>query len=301
MLIKCKDIAEQELNKLENDINELIAKGDKPHALIIRVDGDKPSEKYVNNKVNKCAERNIESSIALLPNDVTMDTLIKTIEDANNNPNIHGIMLQLPLPAHLNADEAINAISPLKDIDCLTTYNVGRLLEGRSKIAPCTPQGIIDILKANKIDIEGKDVLIINRSMLVGKPLAALILDNNGTPTIAHSKTKHIFDKMLDADIIVTAVGKPNFFTEDMLTALDGYCLHYDTTKFIVDVSINFNSEGRMCGDVVRNDDFINKLDRIHVTAVPGGVGLTTVSNLLKNTVTLTKEQINSKKIKTVN
>lgn len=294
MLIKCKDIAEHELDKLTDDINLLIAKGQAPHARIIRVDGDKPSEKYVNNKVKKCAERNVESSICLLPNDVTMEKLLKTIEEANNDPNVHGIMLQLPLPAHLDADKAINAISPKKDIDCLTTYNVGRLLEGTSVIAPCTPQGIIDILKANNVDITGKDVLIINRSMLVGKPLAALILDNNGTPTIAHSKTKNIMDKMMDADIIITAVGKPNFFTEDILNVLDSFANHNNKTKFIVDVSINFNKEGKMCGDVVRNDDFINSLNNIHVTAVPGGVGLTTVANLVKNTVTLAKEQINS-------
>lgn len=294
MLIKCKDIAEHELDKLTDDINLLIAKGQAPHARIIRVDGDKPSEKYVNNKVKKCAERNVESSICLLPNDVTMKKLLETIEEANNDPNVHGIMLQLPLPAHLDADKAINAISPKKDIDCLTTYNVGRLLEGTSVIAPCTPQGIIDILKANDINITGKDVLIINRSMLVGKPLAALILDNNGTPTIAHSKTKNIMDKMMDADIIITAVGKPNFFTEDMLNVLDSFANHNNKTKFIVDVSINFNKEGKICGDVVRNDDFINSLNNIYVTAVPGGVGLTTVANLVKNTVTLAKEQINS-------
>lgn len=294
MLIKCKDIAEHELDKLTDDINLLIAKGQAPHARIIRVDGDKPSEKYVNNKVKKCAERNVESSICLLPNDVTIEKLLETIEEANNDPNVHGIMLQLPLPAHLDADKAINAISPKKDIDCLTTYNVGRLLEGISVIAPCTPQGIIDILKANDINITGKDVLIINRSMLVGKPLAALILDNNGTPTIAHSKTKNIMDKMMDADIIITAVGKPNFFTEDMLNVLDSFANHNNKTKFIVDVSINFNEEGKICGDVVRNDDFINSLNNIYVTAVPGGVGLTTVANLVKNTVTLAKEQINS-------
>lgn len=294
MLIKCKDIAEHELDKLTDDINLLIAKGQAPHARIIRVDGDKPSEKYVNNKVKKCAERNVESSICLLPNDVTIEKLLETIEEANNDPNVHGIMLQLPLPAHLDADKAINTISPKKDIDCLTTYNVGRLLEGTSVIAPCTPQGIIDILKANDINITGKDVLIINRSMLVGKPLAALILDNNGTPTIAHSKTKNIMDKMMDADIIITAVGKPNFFTEDMLNVLDSFANHNNKTKFIVDVSINFNKEGKICGDVVRNDDFINSLNNIHVTAVPGGVGLTTVANLVKNTVALAKEQINS-------
>ena len=293
MLIKCKDIAEHELDKLTDDINLLIANGQAPHARIIRIDGDKPSEKYVNNKVKKCAERNIESSIKLLPNDVTMEELLATIEEANNDPNVHGIMLQLPIPKHLDADKAINAISPLKDIDCLTTYNVGRLLEGTSVIAPCTPQGIIDILKANDINITGKDVLIINRSMLVGKPLAALILDNNGTPTIAHSKTSYTMEKMMDADIIVTAVGKPEFITRDILTALDCYAICKGKTKFIVDVSINFK-DGKMCGDVIRDDDFINSLKNVSVTAVPGGVGLTTVANLVKNTVTLAKEQINS-------
>lgn len=291
MLIKCKDIAEKELDKLTNDINELIAKGIEPHALIIRVDGDKPSEKYVNNKVKKCAERNIKSTICLLPNYVSMDQLLSVIKNANTNNNIHGIMLQLPLPAHLDAERAINAISPSKDIDCLTTYNVGKVLEGTSVVAPCTPQGIIDILKANNIEITGKDVLIINRSMLVGKPLAALILNENGTPIIAHSKTKNLREKMMNADIIVTAVGKANFINKEMLNILE----NVNSSKFIVDVSINFNEEGKLCGDVVRDEDYINSLNNVSVTAVPGGVGLTTVANLLKNTITLTKEQVNSK------
>lgn len=293
MLIKCKDIAEHELDKLTDDINLLIAKGQAPHARIIRVDGDKPSEKYVNNKVKKCAERNVESSICLLPNDVTMEKLLKTIEEANNDPNVHGIMLQLPLPAHLDADKAINAISPKKDIDCLTTYNVGRLLEGTSVIAPCTPQGIIDILKANNLDITGKDVLIINRSMLVGKPLAALILDNNGTPTIAHSKTKNIMDKMMDADIIITAVGIPNFINKYMLKELDSIANKEFKKKVIIDVSINFDDNNKMCGDVIKDNEFINSLENLLITSVPNGVGLTTVANLLKNTIALTKLQHN--------
>lgn len=293
MLINCKEIAEKELDKLNKDINELIAKGITPHATIIRVDGDKASEKYVNNKVKKCAERNIKSSICLLPNDVTMEELLATIEANNNDPNIHGIMLQLPIPKHLDAERAINAISPLKDIDCLTTYNIGKVLEGTSIIAPCTPQGIIDILKANEIDITGKDVLIINRSMLVGKPLAALILNENGTPIIAHSKTKDLFDKMIDADIIITAVGKANFIDRYMLNILEHE--GFNSPKFIVDVSINFNEKGKLCGDVIRDEEYVNSLKNVSVTSVPGGVGLTTVANLLKNTITLTKEQVNSK------
>lgn len=293
MLINCKQIAEKELDKLDNNINELIAKGITPHATIIRVDGDKASEKYVNNKVKKCAERNIQSSICLLPNDVTMEELLATIETANNDPNVHGIMLQLPIPKHLDAEIAINAISPLKDIDCLTTYNIGKVLEGTSVIAPCTPQGIIDILKANNIEIEGKDVLIINRSMLVGKPLAALILNENGTPIIAHSKTKDLRDKMINADIIVTAVGKANFIDRYMLNILEYE--GFNSPKFIVDVSINFNEEGKLCGDVIRDEEFVNSLKNVSVTSVPGGVGLTTVANLLKNTITLINEQVNSK------
>lgn len=293
MLIKCKDIAEKELDKLTDDINELIAKRIEPHALIIRVDGDKPSEKYVNNKVKKCAERNIKSTICLLPNYVSMDQLLSVIKNANTNDSIHGIMLQLPLPAHLDAEKAINAISPSKDIDCLTTYNVGKVLEGTSVIAPCTPQGIIDILKANNVEIAGKDVLIINRSMLVGKPLAALILNENGTPIIAHSKTKDLRDKIIDADIIVTAVGKANFIDKYILNILEYE--GFENPKFIVDVSINFNEEGKLCGDVVKDEEYINSLKNVSVTAVPGGVGLTTVANLLKNTITLAKEQVNLK------
>ena len=129
--------------------------------------------------------------------------------------------------------------------------------------------------------------------MLVGKPLAALILDNNGTPTIAHSKTKNLMDKMVDADIIVTAVGKPNFITREMLDMLDTVSFHEGKKTFIVDVSINVDSStGKLCGDVVKDNDFVNSLQCVDVTSVPGGVGLTTVANLLKNTVTLAKKQI---------
>lgn len=291
MLINCKEIAERELDKLEENINNLIAKDRQPHIRIIRVEGDPASEKYVNNKVKKCMERNIKSSVCLLPNDVDMDTLLMTIEAANDDKDVTGILLQLPLPKHLDEEVAVNTIFPSKDVDCLTTYNVGRLIEGKSDIAPCTPQGIIDILKANNVEIEGKDTLIINRSMLVGKPMAALILDNNGTPTIAHSKTKNLTDKMMNSDIIITAVGKPNFITKEMLNMLDTIAYLNDKEVFIVDVSMNVDkSTGKLCGDVYKDNDFINSLKAVHVTSVPGGVGLTTVANLLKNAVTLTEK-----------
>lgn len=293
MIINCKDIAEKELNKLKEDIDLLIANNIRPNATIIRIDGDKASEKYVNNKVKKCSEYNIDSNVLLLPKNISNQELLTTIESLNNNPNINGIMLQLPIPNHLNEQKAINAISYLKDIDCLTTYNIGKLLTNKAIIAPCTPQGIIDILKAINIDITGKDVLIINRSLLVGKPLASLILNNNGTPTIAHSKTNNLFNKMINSDIIITAVGIPNFINKYMLKELDSIANKEFKKKVIIDVSINFDDNNKMCGDVIKDNEFINSLENLLITSVPNGVGLTTVANLLKNTITLTKLQNN--------
>lgn len=292
MILECKSVAEKMLDIQEGSINELIANGKQPHIAIVRVEGDKASEKYVANKVKKCAERNVKSSIYLLPNNVTMEELLRTIDMLNKDNSITGILLQLPLPKHLDSHVAINAISPSKDIDCLTTHNAGRLFEGDMSLCPCTPYGIVSILDSYGIDVEGKDVLIINRSMLVGLPLFRMMTARNATVTMAHSKTVDLRDKMLRADIIVTAVGKKDFIDKETLALLD-VVAKYKEKKTIIDVSINVNEEGKLCGDVYKDNDYVNSLQNINVTPVPGGVGLTTVASLLVNAIQLIRKDGN--------
>lgn len=297
MILNCKDVAEYELDKLKADIENSRAYGVIPHLTIIRVDGDPASAKYVNNKVKKCRERNIESSIVLLPSDVTITNLLATIKSANSDNSITGIILQLPLPKHLHKYEkiALDAINENKDVDCLTTSNIGKLFSGNHFLSPCTPKGIISIFDYHKVDLTGKDVLIINRSMLVGKPLAELMQGRNATVTLAHSKTKDIKSKMKAANIIITAVGIENFITEEDLMLFD-IIAKYTEDKFIIDVSINVNKEGKLCGDVYKDNEYINSLKHIYVSTVPGGVGLTTVASLLVNNMKCTMNNvINSK------
>lgn len=289
MILNCKEVAENILDNIEEDVRLLKANGKNPYLKIIRVDGDPASEKYVNNKVKKCAERDIKSDVELLPNNVSMDELLIAINKANEDKDITGILLQLPLPKHLNEKEALDAIAPHKDVDCLTTYNVGRLFEGNHKLAPCTPKGIIEILDYHNINLEGKDVLIINRSMLVGKPLLELMQKRNATVTLAHSKTKDLKAKMMNADIIVTATGQRNFIDKELLTLME-IKEQKPNSKVIIDVSINVTEDGKLCGDVYKDNDFVNDLKYVSVTPVPGGVGLTTVASLLANNISLIKE-----------
>lgn len=294
MLIKCKDIAEKELDKLTEDIDKLKEEGCPPHIRIIRVDGDDASSVYVNKKIDKCSERNIDSSVKLLPNDVDLFGVTKAIDEANHDDDVTAVMVQLPLPNHLKKYETVilDRIFPIKDADCLTTYNIGRLFNEFYDIAPCTPQGVMDILNHCDIDLQGKKVLVINRSKLVGKPLMQLLLNKNAQVNVAHSKCVNLTEDMLDADIIITATGRANFIDKKILDEMN-YCnMHCGgRTTFIVDVGVTRNEEGRLCGDVIRDDNYINSLDYVKVTASPGGAGLTTVANLLKNTVTLTKLQ----------
>ncbi len=187
MYININKALENIYGEVDSKVNSLIEKGIQPKAVIIRVDGDPASEIYIRSKVNACKNHNIDSKVITLPNDVTMDKLLNTIEELNIDDTVHGFMLQLPIPEHLDSEVAINKIAPSKDIDCLTKANLGNLFNGDTSLAPCTPAGIISILESNNIEIEGKDVLIINRSMLVGIPLARLLTCKNATVTIAAS------------------------------------------------------------------------------------------------------------------
>lgn len=285
MLIDCKKTVTRMEEEIKAEVNSLKKQGIEPCLAIIQVEGVDASNVYVRNKHKKCEEMGIKSINCVLPRHTPEEVLISIIYEYNKNPEIHGIMVQLPLPAHINATKVINMISPLKDADCLTAANIGNLFTtGVEDITvPCTPLGIMNILKDNNIELEGKNALIINRSMLVGKPLVELLQRENATVTLAHSKSnKILLDPMnLDRyDIVITAVGIPNFIPANQM-------LFMNNTVFI-DVSMNRDENGKLCGDI---DKELYDSEKYLITPVPGGVGTTTVISLLANTITCCKKQ----------
>ena len=270
MLLSAKPYVEYKIKELK----ERLAKIDKtPKLAIIQVEGNPASDKYVSNKMKRCAEVGILADLYLYNKDVTSKELEEKIKELNNDKEVTGILIQLPLPEHLDEQFLINQICPYKDVDGLTWYNIGRLSQGSYAIPPCTPKGVIDLLDFYKIPIEGKDVLIINDSNLVGKPLAQLMLQRGATVTIAHKLTHDLDDKIMRADIVATAVGIPNFLSA---------CDFMDDT-IIIDIATTFH-EGKLCGDVAKSSyDTISTY--CHLTPVPGGIGQTTVMALLDTLV----------------
>lgn len=273
------DTREMVLTKIQELKLEIDSLEKKPTLIIIKVGNNEASAKYVNNKIKRCKEVGIRSFVVQLEETITKQKLEEVISKLNKDNNTDAILLQLPLPKHLDERYFVNLIKPEKDVDGFSYSNLGKLVAGEETNIACTPKGIIDILKYNNIEIEGKDVLIINRSNIVGKPLAHLFLKENATVTIAHSKTKNLKNKIREYDIVVTAVGKANMFT-----AKD-----FKKGQTIIDVSINFDENGKMCGDVKKNDyDEIVKKG-INITPVPNGVGQTTVLALIEQTVKIVK------------
>ena len=270
MLLDGKLYAEYRINDLRNRVNALEKK---PHLIILQVDGDPASDKYVANKMKRCREVGIKCGHMKFSRNTDNDTIAMMINMYNNDPDVTGILLQLPLPAHLDEHYLTNLIAPEKDVDGFTVANAGRLAVDMDCNVACTPKGIIDMLKFYNIPLEGKDVVIINRSNIVGKPLAQLFLKENATVTIAHSKSRGLAAKIFRADIVVTAVGKPGFLNER----------NFSNGTTIIDVSINF-VDGKMCGDIPREDAEI-LAHRCNITPVPGGVGQTTVIALIENLI----------------
>ena len=270
MLLSAKPYVEYKIKELK----ERLAKIDKtPKLAIIQVEGNPASDKYVSNKMKRCAEVGILADLYLYNKDVTSKELEEKIKELNNDKKVTGILIQLPLPEHLDEQFLINQICPYKDVDGLTWYNIGRLSQGIYAIPPCTPKGVIDLLDYYQIPLEGKDVLIINDSNLVGKPLAQLMLQRGATVTIAHKLTQDLDDKIMRADIVATAVGIPNFLSA---------CDFMDDTV-IIDIATTFH-EGKLCGDVAKSSyDTISTY--CHLTPVPGGIGQTTVMALLDTLV----------------
>ena len=268
------EVAKNMKQKIAQVVNQLNSQNVNPCLATILVGNNQASETYVRNKHNACEEVGIITQDHKLSADITQEKLIELIEKLNSDENVHGILLQLPLPTHLNEFDIITRIVPEKDVDGLTPHNVGLLSIGKAMLKACTQSGIIEILGFYNIILEGKEVIVINRSNLVGKPLYHLLLQKNATVTTCHSKTKNLKEICQGADIIITGVGDRDKFilTSDMIK----------TDSVVIDVATTHHN-GKLKGDT-DFDDIISKAS--YASPVPGGVGPMTVAMLLKNTVT---------------
>jgi len=271
-IIDGKAIAMQVRAEWKVRADSLIARGITPGMAVIIVGNDPASKVYVANKVKACAELGLYSIHVELPADTTEAALLAEVDKLNNDPKIHGILVQLPLPKHLDSHTVIEAINPDKDVDGFHQMNVGALVTGETPFPSCTPYGVMVMLEKTGISIEGKHAVVVGRSNIVGKPMALLLLHKNATVTICTSKTVDLAKHTLDADILVAAVGRPNFITGSMVKP----------GAVVIDVGINRNADGKLCGDV----DFASVKEVAgYITPVPGGVGPMTITMLVANTV----------------
>ena len=249
-----------------------------PGLAVIIVGTDPASQVYVRNKRRACEEVGFVSESYDLPNETTEEELISLIQRLNVAKHIHGILVQLPLPCHIDEKKVLLTITPEKDVDAFHPENVGKIMIGDYSFLPCTPAGVMQLIKRSGIEVSGKKCVVIGRSNIVGKPMAMLLLHANGTVTICHSKTQNLAEICREADILVASIGKPNFVGEDMVK--EG--------AVVIDVGINRLPDGKLCGDV----NFAEVEPRAsYITPVPGGVGPMTITMLLQNTLTAAKEQ----------
>ena len=255
---------------------QLVAAGTTPGLAVILVGDDPASHVYVNNKKMGCSEVGFYSEVYELPASTTQQELLVLVEKLNKQENIHGILVQSPLPKHLDEEAVVLAIDPNKDVDAFHPVNVGHIMIGDYRFLPCTPAGIMELLKAVDIDPKGKECVVIGRSNIVGKPMAMLLLHAHGTVTICHSRTKDLAEVTRRADILVSAVGKAGFVTADMVKP----------GAVVIDVGMNRNAQNKLCGDV---DFEAVKEVAGYITPVPGGVGPMTITMLLRNTLTAAK------------
>ncbi len=265
--------------EINRDVAEFVNNNKKTPGLAVVIVGENPaSQVYVRNKHKACSEVGIYSQVHELPADTTESELLNLIDKLNADKNINGILVQLPLPKHLDEEKVLLRINPEKDVDAFHPVNVGKIMIGNFSFLPCTPAGVMELLKHYGISPAGKHCVIIGRSNIVGKPQAMLMLKENATVTICHSRTQNLSEITRQADILVAAVGKANFVTSDMVK--DG--------AVVIDVGINRLENGKLCGDV----NFAEVEPKAsHITPVPGGVGPMTITMLLKNTLTAAKEQ----------
>ncbi len=278
ILIDGKKISASVKAQVAQEAASLKAKGLFPGLAVVLVGDDPASRIYVNNKKKACEATGIYSEEYALPKTTTQQQLMELIGRLNDKPEIHGILVQSPLPEALDEAAVVEAISPQKDVDAFHAYNVGKLMQGRPVFQPCTPAGVIELIRSTGTEITGKNCVVIGRSDIVGKPMAMLLLQCNGTVTICHSATKNLKEISSQADILVSAVGKAGFVTADMVKP----------GAVVIDVGMNRDAEGKLCGDV----EFA-QVEPIasYITPVPGGVGPMTIAMLMRNTITAAKLQ----------
>ena len=276
-IIDGKAISKQVREEIAAEVSAFKEKhGCAPGLAVIIVGNDPASQVYVRNKKRACEEVGFYSESYEMPEETTQDELVALVERLNNDDNINGILVQLPLPKHLDETEILLKIRPEKDVDAFHPYNVGKIMIGNYDFLPCTPAGVMVLLERSGVQISGKKCVVIGRSNIVGKPMAMLLLHANGTVTVCHSKTKNLSEICREADILVASIGKPEFVTADMVK--DG--------AVVVDVGINRLESGKLVGDVA-----FSKVEpkASYITPVPGGVGPMTITMLLQNTLTAAK------------
>ncbi|MEK9629831.1 MAG: bifunctional methylenetetrahydrofolate dehydrogenase/methenyltetrahydrofolate cyclohydrolase FolD [Nitrospinota bacterium] len=279
VLIDGKKVSAEVRRRLADETQELKEKTGKVPGLATVLVGDDPaSAVYVRNKNKICRELGFQSFENHLPVDTSEENLLKLVDELNSNPEVHGILVQLPLPDQIDSEKILQAIDPNKDVDGFHPINVGKLVVGNALLTPCTPTGIIELLDHYDIEISGKHAVVVGRSNIVGKPVSMLLLQRNATITICHSRTKNLPEVTRNADILIAAVGRANFVTEDMVS--EG--------TVVIDVGIN-RVDGKLTGDV----DFepVSK-KASHITPVPGGVGPMTIALLMDNTLKAFKDSI---------
>ena len=278
-IISGTDLAKKLRAEIKEEATILQQRGITPTLAVVLVGDNKASKSYVNSKHKACLENNINSVKIELDENISTDSLLNEIVKLNNDNNVHGILVQLPLPKHIDAEQILNAVSPKKDVDGFHPINVGKLVIGEAKLIPCTPLGILKMIKSTGEKIDGKLALVIGRSNIVGKPISTLLLQNNATVIIAHSKTKNLDSLLEQADIIVSCVGSAHFLTGEEKVK---------ETVTIIDVGNNYK-DGKLVGDV-NLENFMGKVK--YISPVPGGVGPLTITMLMRNTLVATYDLI---------
>lgn len=275
-VINGKELAQELRENMKAEVAKLKDAGITPHLTVILVGDDPASKSYVSGKKKACAETGISSEVIEMPSDTTEETLLAKIRELNEDDSVHGILVQLPLPKHIDETRVIETIHPAKDVDGFHPINIGKMMTGEDTFLPCTPYGIITMLKSRQIDIEGKHAVVIGRSNIVGKPVGQLLLNENATVTYCHSRTQNLEHYTKQADILVVAVGKPHVINAD----------HIKEGAVVIDVGVNRIEDGSLTGDV----DFESaKQKASYITPVPQGVGPMTITMLLENTIKAAK------------
>ncbi|MCI8816965.1 MAG: bifunctional methylenetetrahydrofolate dehydrogenase/methenyltetrahydrofolate cyclohydrolase FolD [Angelakisella sp.] len=275
-LIDGKAVSARLRQEMKAEVEALKEKGITPGLAVVLVGEDPASQVYVRNKIRACEELGIRSENHLLPADTTQEALLGLIEELNRREEVSGILVQLPLPRQIREEAVIAAIAPEKDVDAFHAQNVGRIVQGSYRFLPCTPAGVMELIRSTGVAVEGKECVVIGRSNIVGKPMAMLMLHQNATVTICHSRTQSLAETARRADILIVAIGKAKFVTAGMVK--EG--------AVVIDVGMNRDENGKLCGDV----DFASVEPKAgYITPVPGGVGPMTITMLMRNTITAAK------------